>query len=133
MATLNTACGWVDTDPSSILIALGIGVTRYGITQIITCMNDLCDFAPHTVASVQGLISDYSDAQAKMVVLNNSNDGKTLIKADVLEWEAAAPGASYSPEREMTRVREQLMLFFAACPICGGEGYIGGVTSLMRS
>jgi hypothetical protein len=133
MATLNTACGWVDTDPSSILIALGIGVTRYGITQIITCMNDLCDFAPQVIGSVQDLLDQYTSAQEKMVELNSGSDGKTLIKADVLEWEAAAPGASYSPEREMTRVREQLMLFFAACPICGGEGYINGVTSLVRS
>jgi hypothetical protein len=78
-------------------------------------------------------LDQYSTAQESMIELNSASNGKTLIKADVLEWEAAAPGASYSPEREMSRVREQLMLFFASCPVCGGEGYTSGVTRLMRS
>lgn len=133
MATLNTACGWTNTDPGDILLALDIGITRYSMTEIVVCMNDLCDFAPHTIAPIQDLISEYDAAQTSMITLNNESSGKTLVKADVLEWEAAAPGSTYSPERELLRIRDRLMLYFAACPVCGGSGYISGGTSLIRS
>lgn len=133
MATLNTTCGWVDTDPSNVLMALGIGVTRYGVDQITICMNDLCDFAPQVVGSVQDLLDQYETAQATLAELNASSNGKTLIKADVLEWKESAPGASYSPERELMRIKQMIMMYFAACPVCGGSGYIAGGTSLVRS
>lgn len=133
MATLNTTCGWVETDPSNVLMALGIGVTRYGVDQITICMNDLCDFAPQVVGSVQDLLDQYETAQATLAELNASSNGKTLIKADVLEWKESAPGASYSPERELMRIKQMIMMYFAACPVCGGSGYIAGGTSLVRS
>ena len=133
MATLNTTCGWVDTDPSNVLMALGIGVTRYGVDQITICMNDLCDFAPQVVGSVQDLLDQYETAQAALAELNSSSSGKTLVKADVLEWKESAPGASYSPERELMRIKQMIMMYFAACPVCGGSGYIAGGTSLVRS
>jgi len=78
-------------------------------------------------------LDEYATAQVKLVELNNANNGKTLIKADVLEWEAAAPGTSYSPERELMRIKDRMMLFFAACPVCGCNGYTSGGTSLIRS
>lgn len=133
MATLNTTCGWVDTDPSNVLMALGIGVTKYGVDQITICMNDLCDFAPQVVGSVQDLLDQYETAQATLAELNASSNGKTLVKADVLEWKESAPGASYSPERELMRIKQMIMMYFAACPVCGGSGYIAGGTSLVRS
>ena len=133
MTILNTACGWVSTDPVSLLIALGLGASKYEITQITTCMNEICDYAPGMVTSIQGLVGEFQDAQAKMTDLNNASNGKTLIKADVLEWAPdKSVGTGYSPEREITRVRGLLMQYMNSCPVCGGGGY-NGLTALVRS
>lgn len=132
MATLNTTCGWVSTDPSNVLMALGIGVSRYGVEQITICMNDLCDFAPQSVGSVQDLLDQYETAQTALATLNTNSNGKMLIKADVLEWASSAPGTSYSPERELMRIKEMIGLYFTACPICNEGGY-NNSTSVIRS
>jgi hypothetical protein len=133
MAALNTACGWVITDPSNILVALGVNVSRYTISQITDCMNDICDYAPHMVIQIQDLVMQYATAQLKMIELNNTSNGKTLIKADVLEWAPDKTGTSYSPEREVLRIREQLILFFGGCPICDLMDHDNGSIPIYRS
>jgi hypothetical protein len=133
--TLNTACGWVNTDPVNLLIAAGVGASAYEISQVTMCMNYICDYAPEMVSLIQGLIGAFQDAQDKMTELNSASNGKTLIKADVLEWEPdKSVGTGYSPEREITRIRGLLKQYMSGCTIICGHGYNGGgTTSLIRS
>jgi hypothetical protein len=97
-------------------------------------MNDICDYAPETIDLIQSLISEYEDAYAKIVQLNTESNGKTLVKADVLEWEPGKAGEGYSPEREMERIRGDLSVYFGSCPIFNGASYnTGGSAAVIRS
>lgn len=134
MPTLNTACGWVATDPVDLLIAAGRGASPYEVNEVIACMNQICEYAPSMVGQIQSLIDEYQNAQLRMIELNNESAGKTLIKADVLEWKPdAGVGSGYSPEREVLRVRGLIQQYMNSCPVISGSGYIGGTSLLMRS
>ena len=133
MATLNTTYGWSQGDQVRLLIASGLSVGTYQIAQVTQSMNDLGAMAPDAVSSVLDLIDQFELAQTNLSTLNSESSGRILTKADVLEWKESAPGASYSPERELMRIKQMIMMYFAACPVCGGSGYIAGGTSLVRS
>lgn len=119
MATLNTAAGWVNGDEMRVLIASGLLVSGYHKEQMIVCMNEVASLSPTLVGPIQDLLDQFEEAQANMTSLNASGNGKTLIKADVLEWEASQLGASYSPEREISRIRGLLYQYFGSCPLFG--------------
>ena len=131
MATLNTAAGWVNGDEMRVLVASGLLVSGYHKTQIITCMNELAVLSPTLVPIVQDLLDQFEDAQTNMISLNTNSNGKTLIKADVLEWEASQMGASYSPEREISRIQGLLYQYFGSCPLY--HGGFNAYLSLIRS
>ena len=134
MTTLNTACGWSGSDPVDLLIAAGIGASQYEIMQVTMCMNYICVYAPGMVTQIKDLIDAFQTAQEKMTELNSASNGKTLIKADVLEWEAdKSVGTGYSPEREITRIRGLLRQYMSGCTIICGNGYNSGSTPLVRS
>ena len=120
MTTLNTSAGWSNGDEIRILIASGLLVSVYHKEQMITCMNHLAEISPSVVSAVLDLLDQFDEAQGRMVELNSGGDGKTLIKADVLEWEAGQPGSSYSPEREISRIQGMLYQYFGSCPLHGG-------------
>lgn len=131
MATLNTAAGWINGDEVRVLIASGLLISTYHKEQIIVCMNQLAEISPTLVGPVQDLLDEFEEAQAKMSTLNADSSGKTLIKADVLEWETGQPGANYSPEREIARIQGLLYQYFGSCPLYGGG--FNSYMSLIRS
>ena len=131
MATLNTSCGWVAGDPSRVLIAMGLPIGQYQVNEITVCMNQLCDIDSTTVDKVRTLLTDWDTAQASLKSSNITSDGRTLIKADVLEWEANKDGSS-GPEAEISRISGILYQYFSFCPVCANGGP-SGATALIRS
>jgi len=134
MATLDTECGWVAGDPARVLLAAGLPLGAYSIDQVTVCMNELCIIAPTQVTEVRDLLDDWDEAQAAIKETNVSQDGRVLVKADVLEWEVVDAGIN-SPQAEVMRIRDLLYLYFGYCPmfvkvnVSSGSG----VSSLIRS
>lgn len=133
MATLNTGLGWVAGDPERILIATSIGVSEYLINEMTVCCNSLGGMSTTLVATVRGLLSDYDAVVAKEKSIAVSDDaGKTLVKADVLEWEANKGGRYEALQKEKGRIVDDLLAIFGFCPIV--DRFIGSTsTSLIRS
>jgi hypothetical protein len=131
MATLNTAAGWSNGDEVRVLIASGLLISVYHKEQIIVCMNQLAEISPTLVSPIQDLLDQFDEAQVNMTTLNADSSGKTLVKADVLEWETGQPGNSYSPEREIARIQGLLYQYFGSCPLYGGG--FSGYMNLIRS
>ena len=111
--TLNTDLGWSLGDDIRVLVALGLGVSIYHIKQIQSDMNYIGTEAPSVITPIKGLLDQYDSAQTSLKSLNNDSEGRMLKKADVLEWEANAPGASYGPERELQRIKQLLIQYFS--------------------
>ena len=131
MATLDTGCGWVAGDPSRALIAMSLPIGQYQVNQITVCMNQLCEIDATAVERVRTLLAQWDTAQATLTTSNITNDGRTLIKADVLEWESSKDGSS-GPEAEISRIVAQLYRYFSFCPVCS-QGRPAMATQLLRS
>lgn len=132
IVALNTTIGWSVGDDTRVLVAMGLSVGVYQINQIRSDMNYLGVQIDGFVTAVLDLLDAYDTIQVKLSALNNDSNGKVLIKADVLEWEAQNPGTTYSPERELQRIAALLMQYFASSPLLGNTGTING-TMLYRS
>lgn len=130
MTVLNTAYGWEEGDDIKVLVAGGLTIGAYQVETVRISMNELGALSEDIVSQVKVLLSEYQDAQDRMVTLNTSADGKVLIKADVLEW-SEAKGVQYSPEREVMRIRGLLYQYMASCPLFSGG--FDGLTMLYRS
>lgn len=131
--SLNTELGWSEGDDVRVLVAAGLPVGVYQVTRIQQDMNYLAERVPSVVSPILDLLDEWEAAQAKMVSLNEASEGRILTKVDVLEWAATSPGTSYSPERELQRIRGLLYQYFASstlfATVAGGDG----VTRLVRS
>ena len=118
MATLDTGLGWVAGDVERILVAVGIGVSEYTINEMTVCCNELGGMSSTLVATVRGLLSDYDTAVTKEKTLNTGDDGgRTLVKADVLEWETSKGGKYEAIVTEKRRNVGDLLTIFSFCPI----------------
>ena len=132
---LITDRGWSDGDDVRVLVAAGLSVSVYTTRQIQSDMNYMLDNLPGAVGPIIELLDAYDVAENRMSSLNETSDGKILTKADVLEWAATSPGLSYSPERELNRIRGLLYQYFGSSILFSGglQGGISGTTSLVRS
>lgn len=130
--SLNTELGWYEGDDIRVLIAAGLPVGIYQVEQIQRDMNYLVQRLPSAVVPIVELLDAYDTAQASLVSLNATSEGRVLTKADVVEWAVTAPGTSYSPEREMQRIRDLLYLYFASS-ILFADATAAVNTSLIRS
>lgn len=132
--SLDVSLGWSEGDDIRVLVASGLKVGVYQIQQIQRDMNDLGFRAPSIVSPVIDLLDEFDAAQVALKALNEGSEGKTLIKADVLEWEAQGAGTGYGPEREIQRIRGLLYQYFASS-VLFSSGYLGssGNTALIRS
>lgn len=133
MATLDTGLGWVAGDAERILVAVGVGVSQYTINEMIVCMNELGGMSSTLVATVRGLLAGYDAAVTIETTVNTGADGgKTLVKADVLEWETNKGGRYEAITIEKRRNVNDLLTIFAFCPII--DGMLGSQgTRLLRS
>lgn len=125
---------WVAGEAEAILKILGLPVSSFNLSQIQRCMDELEAISPTAQSWVQAILPDYAAAEAALSALNTSGTGKTLVKADVLEWEVDQGGDyKYSPMTEMQRLRDEIMRYFGDCMgISAAAGY-SGTTQLIRS
>lgn len=132
--SLDVSLGWSLGDDIRVLVASGLPVGVYQIQQIQRDMNDLGLRVPSIISPVIDLLDEFDAAQAALKALNESSEGKVLIKADVVEWEAQGAGSSYGPEREIQRIRGLLYQYFASS-VLFSSGHLGssGNTGLIRS
>ena len=133
MATLNTGLGWVAGDVERILVAIGIGVSEYTINEMTVCANELGSMSSTLVSTVRGLLADYDAAvTVEKTVITGADGGKTLVKADVLEWETNKGGRYEAITIEKRRNVNDLLTIFSFCPIV--DGMLGSQsTRLLRS
>lgn len=133
MATLNTSYGWSQGDQIRLLIASGLSVGSYQISVITQSMNDLGSISTYAVNNVLDLLDQFEDAQTKLVELNTNNNGRTLIKADVLEWESSKGNNNYSPQLEIQRIRSQLYQYMSMCSLYTNSPENNNITYISRS
>ena len=132
MATLNTSLGWVAGDVERILLALEIGISSYTISEMTIGCNELGGIASTQVSNVRTLLSEWDSALADQKAVGGKDEaGKTLVKADVLEWEV--DGSRYDGIlREKSRIYNELNKIFSFVSIVNiGGGTLG--VSLYRS
>ena len=132
MATLDTSLGWVAGDVERILLALEIGISSYTIHEMTVGCNELGGIASTQVSNVRTLLSEWDSALADQKALGAKDEaGKTLVKADVLEWEVN--GSRYDGIlKEKSRIYNELRKIFSFVSIVGVGGGTLGV-SLYRS
>ena len=132
MATLDTSLGWVAGDVERILLALEIGISSYTISEMTVGCNELGSIASTQVSNVRVLLSEWDSALADQKAVGGKDEaGKTLVKADVLEWEV--DGSRYDGIlKEKSRIYNELRKIFSFVSIIGvGGGSLG--VSLYRS
>lgn len=125
--------GWVDGDFERILLALEIGISEYTINEMRVCANRLAQISNTMVNRVRGLLDDYDAAAVIQKGLGvNSDAGRTLVKADVLEWQVERGGQYEAVIKEKGRIYNELVKIFSYCPIVVND--VGRYsTSLIRS
>jgi hypothetical protein len=132
MATLDTSLGWVAGDVERVLLALEIGISPYTISEMTVGCNELGGIASTQVSNVRTLLSEWDSALADQKAVGGKDEaGKTLVKADVLEWEVN--GSRYDGIlKEKSRIYNELRKIFSFVSIVGVGGGTLGV-SLYRS
>lgn len=125
---------WQTGEAEAILKVLNLTVSSFNLSQILRCMDELEAISPTAQSWVQALLIDYAAALDLASNLNLAGTGKTLVKADVLEWEADKGGSyAFSPVTEMQRIADEMLRYFGPCMgIEAASGYYGS-TPLIRS
>ena len=140
---LDTSGNWEAGDDLRIIEALMLPFGTYTLDCVQKCMNELEDMSPEAVLRVRALLDEYESAKEAEKGSNlTDTEGKTLVKADVLEWEVTGKGQPSGSQQEMNRARYEIAQYFAFCsclgsalPGGGGSGGYGGYGSgqLIRS
>lgn len=118
---LDTSGNWVAGDDLRIIQALLLPFGQYTLTCTQNCCNQLEDMSPGAVLEVRALLDEYEAAKTAEINANLADaEGKTLVKADVLEWEVTKAGIS-GAQQEMNRARMELANYFAFCSCMGGS------------
>jgi len=134
---------WSLGDDLRVIEALLLPFGQYTLECTQNCMNQLEDMSSRAAGRVVALLDEYDAAKAAESGSNvGDTEGKTLIKADVLEWEPNGQGVLSGPQTEMNRIRMELWNYFAFCSCMGGLNPSGpggsgmggyGMSSLIRS
>lgn len=132
---LDTSGNWVAGDDLRVIKALKLPFGSYTLTCAQSCMNQLEDMSADAVLAVRTLLDQYEAAETAQITTNLADtEGKTLVKADVLEWETNRGDVPSGPQLEMARVQYELSNYFAFCSCLGGLNGSGAyTTSLIRS
>lgn len=131
---LDTTGNWVAGDELRIIEALGLPFGSYTLDCVSNCCNQLEDLSAQAVLNVRALLDEYEAAKAVQTTQDLADtEGKTLVKADVLEWEVNKGQAS-GPQVEMMRTKDEIAQYFAFCSCLGGlVGASSHGTQLIRS
>lgn len=134
MALITTG-NWEAGDDLRIIEALKLPFGSYTLQCTQDCCNQLEVMSAEAVLNVRALLARYEAAETLQINADLADtEGKTLVKADVLEWEKDPGTTPSGPEQEMMRARQDLAQYFAFCScmgsLAGGSSY---ATSLVRS
>lgn len=133
---LDVTGNWVAGDDLRVIEALKLPFGTYTLECTQNCMNQLEDMSPEAVLRVRVLLDEYEAAKTAESTQNLSDtEGKTLVKADVLEWERNGAGQMSGAQQEMMRAQQEIAQYFAFCSCMGGlqGGSMNGITYLIRS
>ena len=133
---LDTSGNWVAGDDLRIIEALRVPFGSFTLECVQNCANQLEDMSPQAVLNVRAALDEYEAARFAESTQNLSDtEGKTLVKADVLEWQADPTGQPSGAQKEMRRAKDEIAQYFAFCSCLSGllGGGIGGATPLIRS
>ena len=133
---LDTTGNWVAGDDLRIIEALKVPFGDYTLTCVQNCCGQLEAMSAQAVLNVRTALDEYEAAKAAESAQNLSDtEGKTLIKADVLEWESDGSGQPSGAQKEMQRAADEIAQYFAFCSCLGGlQGSSSyGLTPLVRS
>lgn len=136
MAVLDTSGLWSEGDDYRLVKALMVPFGSYTLSCIAGCMNDLQAMSVTAQQDVLDLLADYEAAETARSTTNLADtEGKTLIKADVLEWKVNDAGQPSGPQQEMAAIRDELSTIFAFCGCLQGLLGASGTysTPLIRS
>lgn len=132
---LDVSGNWVAGDDLRVIEALKVPFGSFTLDCIQNCCGQLEDMSPQAVLNVRAALDEYEAAKAAESTQNLSDtEGKTLVKADVLEWEADSADQPSGAQKEMVRAKNEIAQYFAFCSCLGGllgSGNYG--TSLIRS
>ena len=118
---LDVSGNWVAGDDLRIIEALGAPFGSYTLECVQNCCNQLEVMSPQAVLNVRTLLDEYEAAKSAESTSNLADtEGKTLIKADVLEWQADSPDQLSGSRKEMVRAKNEIVLYFAFCNCLGG-------------
>ena len=133
---LDTTGNWVAGDDLRIIEALMLPFGSYTLTCVQNCCNQLEDMSAQAVLNVRAALDEYEAAKSAESTQNLSDtEGKTLVKADVLEWEKDGSGQPSGAQKEMMRAQQEIAQYFAFCSCLAGylPGSGGYGTPLIRS
>lgn len=117
---LDVTGNWVAGDDLRVIEALQLPFGSYTLTCTQDCMNQLEDMSPDAVTRVRALLDRYEAAKTALITGDLADtEGKTLVKADVLEWERNK-GEINGQQLEMLRAQQELAQYFAFCSCMGG-------------
>ena len=130
MATvLDTSGSWSAGDEYRVLDALGLSASEYMVAGLRGCMNAMEDAL---VVRVLDDLDRYDAAKTAQRTADLANpDGRTLVKADVLEWQASHSG-SVGTSRELTDAVAAIRRSFGSCAYVP-QDTLAGQTLLLRS
>lgn len=133
---LDTSGNWVSGDDLRIIECLGVPFGQYTLTCIQDCANQLEDISADAVTNVRTALTEYELAVSTKTTQDlTDKEGKTLVKADVLEWEKDGNGEVSGVIQEKMRARNEVAQYFAFCSCLGGlmSNASGYSSSLIRS
>lgn len=125
---------WALGDEEKILEIVDLPVTAANMVLISGCMDDLEAISPASRTAVQNLLVSYGQARDAHTAQNMSGSGRTMVKADVVEWEVdKGANYSYSPRTEMARITDEILRYFGSCLGISNSTAWSGVTEVVRS
>ena len=132
---LDVSGNWVAGDDLRIIEALGAPFGSYTLECVQNCANQLEDLSAQAVLNVRAALDEYEAAKSAESTSNLADtEGKTLVKADVLEWEKDSSSQPSGPQKEMQRARDEIAKYFAFCSCLAGQVIVyAGATPLIRS
>lgn len=132
---LITNGNWVAGDELRIIEALGVPFGSFTLDCIADCANQLEVMSPQAVINVRAALDEYEAAKSAESTANLADtEGKTLVKADVLEWQADSADQPSGAQKEMQRAKAEIAQYFSFCSCLGGLLGSGGYgTPLIRS